>query len=48
MKGNEWDGMGNGGIFSKDEEMEREAKKEEICVDQVSVTWRQDVLKSLF
>lgn len=28
--------------------MEREAGKEDICVDQVSVTWRREVLKSLF
>lgn len=28
--------------------MEGEAGKEEICVDQVSVTWRREALKSLF
>lgn len=28
--------------------MEGEAGKEEICVDQVSVSWRREALKSLF
>lgn len=32
---------------SRDEETEREAGKEEICVDQVSVTWRREVLESI-